>query len=325
MSCARRFAAGLAFISAIGVISVHSEAQNWSYQGSSICYTSGAGSSQCYGAGTIQRYVTSREQFDAQFRAGWVAGQGIGSLVSALVNKWAENRRIVEAERNDLRSQLRSYEAANRELLDQLIVQQNTLIDRWPRLAKHVPPVANDADSTVKQFEQWATQFATQKTQSQKNIAIIAGAKNRNFIRQNVEVLRQQHETLYAMASKGHVFKEFVSAVVGYHEFEEQRKESRGIARDGPGFSAFQTVSSAAEQGDPESQARLGEMFLEGRGVPQDYVTAHMWFNLASASGMTKARELRDFLAARMTPAQIAEAQQLAREWKPKGNITQAH
>jgi hypothetical protein len=49
-----------------------------------------------------------------------------------------------------------------------------------------------------------------------------------------------------------------------------------------------------------------------------DYVLAHVWFNLAAASGNKDASENRDIAAARMSPAQIAEAQRLAREWKPK-------
>ena len=47
---------------------------------------------------------------------------------------------------------------------------------------------------------------------------------------------------------------------------------------------------------------------------------AHMWFNLAGALAGERAKsvENRDRVAAKMTPAQIAEAQKLAREWKPK-------
>jgi len=58
------------------------------------------------------------------------------------------------------------------------------------------------------------------------------------------------------------------------------------------------------------------------KGVPQDYALAHMWFNL-SASRATEAKlrdsaaKSRDELAAQMTPDEIAEAQRLAREWKP--------
>ena len=57
--------------------------------------------------------------------------------------------------------------------------------------------------------------------------------------------------------------------------------------------------------------------------MPQDYVQAHMWFNLAAASsGDDDERERRarnrDATAEKMTSEQIAEAQRLAREWKPK-------
>ena len=62
-------------------------------------------------------------------------------------------------------------------------------------------------------------------------------------------------------------------------------------------------------------------MYAKGQGVPQDYVQAHKWFNLAAATSTSKpdhdnAVKARDNVAARMTPAQIAEAQKLAREWK---------
>ena len=74
----------------------------------------------------------------------------------------------------------------------------------------------------------------------------------------------------------------------------------------------------AAEQGDAEAQFNIGVMYDNGRGVPQDDAQAHMWFNLAGARGHEKAREARDAVRARMTPEQVAEAQRLAREWKPR-------
>jgi TPR repeat protein len=55
----------------------------------------------------------------------------------------------------------------------------------------------------------------------------------------------------------------------------------------------------------------------KGQGVVQDYVSAHTWFNLAAAQGEEGAEKNRDIIARRMTPAQTAEAQKLAREWKP--------
>lgn len=79
----------------------------------------------------------------------------------------------------------------------------------------------------------------------------------------------------------------------------------------------------AAEQGNSQAQNYLGWMYADGTGVAQDYVQAHMWFNL-SAAGATEANLRdgatinRDRLAAKMTPAQIAEAQKLASAFKVK-------
>jgi uncharacterized protein len=63
-------------------------------------------------------------------------------------------------------------------------------------------------------------------------------------------------------------------------------------------------------------------MYAKGQGVPQDDVLAHMWFNLAAsrfedATRRQKAVDTRDEMTAKMTPAQIAEAQRMARQWKP--------
>ena len=77
--------------------------------------------------------------------------------------------------------------------------------------------------------------------------------------------------------------------------------------------------SRAAEQEDGLAFAKLGWMYERGRGVLQDFIQAYMWYNLGAARGEWKAAEARDALAKRMTPAQIADAQRLAREWKPKG------
>jgi len=72
----------------------------------------------------------------------------------------------------------------------------------------------------------------------------------------------------------------------------------------------------AADQGDASAQHNLGLMYDMGQGVPKDFVTAYMWFILASVDGDEKAVNARDALAKTMTPAQIAEAQKMAREWQ---------
>ena len=94
----------------------------------------------------------------------------------------------------------------------------------------------------------------------------------------------------------------------------------------------------SAEQGFVEAQNNLGMAYGNGDGVEQDFVEAHKWFDLAASrhppGGLRPARRVgraasrhppgrksrnskrdRDFLARKMTAAQIAEAQRLAGEW----------
>ena len=73
----------------------------------------------------------------------------------------------------------------------------------------------------------------------------------------------------------------------------------------------------AAEQGNSQAQYNLGRMYHRGLSVPQNYVQAYKWFNLAAAQGDALAVTNRDQVAALMTPAQIAEGQRLAAEWRP--------
>jgi TPR repeat protein len=74
----------------------------------------------------------------------------------------------------------------------------------------------------------------------------------------------------------------------------------------------------AANQGNPMAYTKLGLMYERGNGVTQDVVLAHKWYILGAASGDTLGAEHRDALAKLMTPAQLFQAQQRAREWKPK-------
>ena len=70
----------------------------------------------------------------------------------------------------------------------------------------------------------------------------------------------------------------------------------------------------AAEQGDAFAQNNLGFMYEYGEGVLQNYVLAHMWFNIAASLGGKTTTENRDIVAKRMTPSQLEKAQDLARE-----------
>ena len=86
-----------------------------------------------------------------------------------------------------------------------------------------------------------------------------------------------------------------------------------GVPRDYA--NAVKWYRKAANQGRATAQSNLGYMYARGQGVPQDYVRAHMWFSLAATQGLKRAVGLRNDFAKKLTPAQLTEAQQLARVW----------
>jgi TPR repeat protein len=81
---------------------------------------------------------------------------------------------------------------------------------------------------------------------------------------------------------------------------------------------ALQLIRPLAEQGDANAQYNLGVFYDNGLGVPQDRIRAYMWLSLAAMQGRERAAAFRDLIARLMTPGQIAEAQKLVSEWKPK-------
>jgi Sel1 repeat len=80
---------------------------------------------------------------------------------------------------------------------------------------------------------------------------------------------------------------------------------------------AVRIMRSLAEQGNANAQYNLGVFYDNGLGVPRDLVRAYLWLSLAASQGRESASTFRDLIARLMTPAQIAEAQKLVREWKP--------
>ena len=98
-------------------------------------------------------------------------------------------------------------------------------------------------------------------------------------------------------------------------------RKGRGVAQDYA--EAVKWYRKAAEQGVAEAQYNLGFMYRKGLGVAKDYVRAYAWYDLATSSfppgkGFDGAVKYRDIVAEKMTPAQISEAEKLAREWRPK-------
>jgi TPR repeat protein len=103
----------------------------------------------------------------------------------------------------------------------------------------------------------------------------------------------------------------------------------RGVPQDF--VTAAMWFRRAADQGEDTAQFLLGMLYQMGNGVPQDHMQANKCFNLsASRTRLTgKDRDglfkVRDDLAAKMTPEQVAEAQRLACEWKPKAEHYSIH
>jgi uncharacterized protein len=97
----------------------------------------------------------------------------------------------------------------------------------------------------------------------------------------------------------------------------------RGVAKDGVNAAAW--FGKSANQRNGLAQSMLGVCNDEGFGVPRDYVAAYMWLSLG-ITGLTNSNpqmaqndiQSRANVAAHMTAAQIAQAQALADQWKPK-------
>jgi hypothetical protein len=70
---------------------------------------------------------------------------------------------------------------------------------------------------------------------------------------------------------------------------------------------------SAAEAGYAPAQYNLAVAYANGVGTFRDPVKAHMWFNIAAASGYANAAQSRDSLASVMAEAEVTRAQQRAK------------
>jgi clan AA aspartic protease (TIGR02281 family) len=67
----------------------------------------------------------------------------------------------------------------------------------------------------------------------------------------------------------------------------------------------------SANQGWADAQYGLGLLYANGQGVRQNFVLAYKWFSLSAAQGSAEAAKVRDFITARMTPAEVDQAQKL--------------
>ena len=112
------------------------------------------------------------------------------------------------------------------------------------------------------------------------------------------------HE-LMPIAEQGHPVAQFSLGMI-------YARGVGGVLQDFKTAIKWWKLSSA--QGFAHSQGKLAYVYLHGKGVPEDYVYAHMWANIAASNGSEDAIKIRDFVSKRMTPSQLEKAQDLARE-----------
>ena len=93
---------------------------------------------------------------------------------------------------------------------------------------------------------------------------------------------------------------------------------------DGRHAEAVAQWRAAARANDSRAMLALGRARIWGLGVPQDYVEAHKWLDLAAGRGNATAASRRDALAMEMTARDRAEARKLARAWRPSGKAAAA-
>ena len=101
---------------------------------------------------------------------------------------------------------------------------------------------------------------------------------------------------------------------LGQYFIGRMYNNGEGVAQDYK--EAEKWYRAAAKQGLADAQNNLGLMYDNGRGVLQDYILAHIWYNLSASNGGENKN--RDSMAKEMPPAQIAKAQEMARDCKKK-------
>lgn len=109
------------------------------------------------------------------------------------------------------------------------------------------------------------------------------------------------------------------AAEMGYAEAQKELGVHYHLGRSD--FSqATNWYTRAAEQGNAEAQYWLGMMYAQGEGVRVDNVRAYAWANQSAenAPRFMSAAVLRDEIAAKLSGAQLAEAQRVSLELKAR-------
>ncbi len=136
----------------------------------------------------------------------------------------------------------------------------------------------------------------------------------------------------FAAGSRAYAAHSYVRAAQIFLPLAEQRDaraqtylgvmylRGQGVPQNFPVAAYWLHLASAA--GLPTAQYFFGLMYDKGQGMAQDFVLAEAWLNLAVAHAEPRLRSrwvlIRDAVASKMTESQLAEARELAYEWRPE-------
>lgn len=121
---------------------------------------------------------------------------------------------------------------------------------------------------------------------------------------------RQAAEWFHKAAEKGDVSAEMRLAAL-------YRDGSKEFPRDMA--QAAEWYRKAAEQGDATAQGTMGTLYSIGEGVPQSYVEAYYWLDLAAAVKGPKQEQYaanRQMIGAHITADELADVQDREAKWK---------
>jgi TPR repeat protein len=76
---------------------------------------------------------------------------------------------------------------------------------------------------------------------------------------------------------------------------------------------AIRLFRPMAEQGNPKAQNQIGAMYRKGEGMQRSPTRAFMWFSFAAKRSDAKARAGLREVSKTMTPAEISQAQAMAK------------
>ena len=132
----------------------------------------------------------------------------------------------------------------------------------------------------------------------------------------------EAQNNLGALYAKGEGVPRSDAQALHWYRLAAQQEDPEGISNLGTMYlqgravkrdfvQAFELFRKSANLGYAVAQNNLALMYANGQAVGKDYVWAYAWLDIAAAQ-ISGCAELRDRIAAEMTPVEIARAHNLA-------------